>query len=340
MPAPILIVGQGIAGTALGWEFERAGFSFEIADAGLAGAASRVAAGIVNPITGQRFVKNWRVDSLLAPARAFYREIESELSLRILSDVRIWRMFTGSADFARAKEKAERGEWSPYADALTVSPEGFWIEGGFQVDLPVLLQASRHRWIRRGVLQERRVNLAEEEARRDIVILCTGAGIEGERGLGGRLQFERAKGEVIDVASAQAPFEPGVICNQGAWVLPRDRLTAQVGSTYDREAEDLAPTPGARESLEAQFRRMYPKVAYHVVAQHCGWRMSVPDRRPVAGRVPGRERAGIVNGLSSKGTLTAPWIARQWVHHLAEGIAFDAEVAIGRCWRDCLQDSD
>jgi gentisate 1,2-dioxygenase len=31
----------------------------------LATSATRVAAGVVNPITGQRFVKNWRIDSLL-----------------------------------------------------------------------------------------------------------------------------------------------------------------------------------------------------------------------------------------------------------------------------------
>ncbi len=333
MPAPILIVGQGIAGTALGWEFERAGFSFEIADAGLEDAASLVAAGIVNPITGQRFVKNWHIDSLLEPARMFYREIEGELSLRLRHDIRVRRLFSGSAERARACEKAARGEWAPYAVASAIGEDGFWVEGGFQVDLPELLRASRHRWIRRGILQERRANIAAEEARRDIVILCTGAGIEDEYPPGGGLNLEGAKGEVIDVVAAEAPFEPGVIRNQGGWVLPRDRSCAQVGSTYDRTAKDLSPTSVARATLATAFRQMYPNTRYEIVRQHCGWRMSVPDRRPVVGRLRGHERLGVVNGLSSKGVLTAPWLARQWVHHLAEGIAFDAEVAIERCRR-------
>ncbi|HYD83061.1 MAG TPA: hypothetical protein VEA63_03390, partial [Opitutus sp.] len=76
MGANLLIVGQGLAGTLLAWELERAGLTFEIADEGHGRAASRVAAGIINPITGQRLVKSWRVDALLPVARATFRAIE------------------------------------------------------------------------------------------------------------------------------------------------------------------------------------------------------------------------------------------------------------------------
>jgi hypothetical protein len=61
----------------------------------------------------------------------------------------------------------------------------------------------------------------------------------------------------------------------------------------------------------------------------CQWLIAA---RWSAGCLP-MERLGMVNGLSSKGVLTAPWIARQWVNHLAEGIAFDPDIAIERCWR-------
>ncbi|HRE82554.1 MAG TPA: hypothetical protein PLN52_16030, partial [Opitutaceae bacterium] len=98
MPAPILIVGQGIAGTLLAWAFEHAGIDFEIADAGHAEAASRVAAGIVNPITGQRFVKSWRVDELLPLARAVYRELEAELGIPLVREMRVWRRFSRPHD--------------------------------------------------------------------------------------------------------------------------------------------------------------------------------------------------------------------------------------------------
>lgn len=331
MMAPILIVGQGIAGTALGWAFERAGFAFEIADAGLGNSATRVAAGVVNPITGQRFVKNWRIDSLLAPARRFYREVGEEVGEDFVREVRIRRLFSDNEEYARGRQKAARGGWEPYVDAMAVEREGFWINGGFQVDLPRLLEASRERWIRKGILKESRVAFQEEMQRRDMVILCTGVDVYQE--FGDTLKLERAKGEVLEVAASGSPFEPGVILSQEVWVVPRSTGLAQVGSTYDREAVDLSPSPTSREMMVAQFGKMYPKVDGRVVTQLSGWRMSVADRRPVVGRVPAMERLGMVNGLSSKGVLTAPWIARQWVNHLAEGIAFDPDIAIERCWR-------
>lgn len=331
MMAPILIVGQGIAGTALAWEFERAGFAFEIADAGLGGSATRIAAGVVNPITGQRFVKNWRIDSLLEPARKFYRDVGEELGTDLVRVVRIRRLFSDEEEFARGREKAAKGSWAPYVDAASVEREGFWIDGGFQVDPVRLLEASRERWISKGILTERRVAWREEAKRRDMVILCTGAEVYQE--FGDALKLERAKGEVLEVAAAGSPFEPGQIRSQEAWVVPRTASLAQVGSTYDREAPDLSPSAASREMLETHFLRLYPEIDYRIESQLSGWRMSVSDRRPVVGRVPGMERLGLINGLSSKGMLTAPWIARQWVNHLAEGIAFDEAIAISRCWR-------
>src|SRR3569833_227826 len=87
MAAEVRIVGQGLAGSLLGWACERAGISFSIEDCTGVGrpgapapiAASSVGAGIINPITGQRLVKSWRVDSLLPLAVAMYQEIGDTL---------------------------------------------------------------------------------------------------------------------------------------------------------------------------------------------------------------------------------------------------------------------
>lgn len=50
----ILIIGQGIAGSCLAWELKRRGAEFTVADRPIAETASRVAAGLVNPLTGPR----------------------------------------------------------------------------------------------------------------------------------------------------------------------------------------------------------------------------------------------------------------------------------------------
>ena len=48
----ILIIGQGIAGSCLAWELKRRGAEFTVADRPVAETASRVAAGLVNPLPG------------------------------------------------------------------------------------------------------------------------------------------------------------------------------------------------------------------------------------------------------------------------------------------------
>ena len=54
-----LIVGQGIAGSLLAWHLLRLGASIIVIDDNHAGAASLVAAGIINPISGIRMVPSW-----------------------------------------------------------------------------------------------------------------------------------------------------------------------------------------------------------------------------------------------------------------------------------------
>ena len=49
-----LIVGQGLAGTLLAAELEGRGQSIQVVDNNYPRAASKVAAGIMNPVTGRR----------------------------------------------------------------------------------------------------------------------------------------------------------------------------------------------------------------------------------------------------------------------------------------------
>jgi len=327
MPAPLLIVGQGVAGTLLAWEFERAGFDFEIADAGHDEAASRVAAGIVNPITGRRFVKNWRVETLLPAARAAYRELEGALGIPLLREMRVWRMFDAPGDRALASMKLVRGEWGPFVDPASLNDDGFWIESAVHVDLPVLLSAARRRWLAQGRLQVRRVNVMEERDRRDVVVRCVGVAAMAEP-IG--TPYERARGELLRLAVKAGTLESSVIRNLGAWMLPLDTERALVGATYDRAASDLSPSEKSRVELERHAKRLLEGHAFTAQGRQIGWRVTVPDRRPAVGRLPGDDRVGVINGLGSKGTLYAPWLARQWVNHLSEGVPFDPEVDVKR----------
>ena len=54
-----LIVGGGIAGSLLAYNLYKAGKQVRLIQTSMKGEASSVSAGLINPITGKRFVKTW-----------------------------------------------------------------------------------------------------------------------------------------------------------------------------------------------------------------------------------------------------------------------------------------
>ncbi len=77
-PLPLHIVGQGLAGTALAWRCHQRGIPFRIIDEVRSTTASKVAAGLVTPIAGQRLALTQGFH-FLEEMEAFYAGIESLL---------------------------------------------------------------------------------------------------------------------------------------------------------------------------------------------------------------------------------------------------------------------
>src|ERR1700761_3763466 len=75
----LLIIGQGICGSFLQAEAQRAGLTTVVIDEERSDTASKTAAGLINPVTGRRIVKTWMIDDLLAFAREAYGQMEIEL---------------------------------------------------------------------------------------------------------------------------------------------------------------------------------------------------------------------------------------------------------------------
>jgi len=320
----ILIAGQGLAGTLLAWEFERAGISFEIAEGGDNHSATRVAAGIINPITGRRLVKSWGVERFLPAARAAYRELESTLGIPLWRDVRVRRLFAEERERRTFSDKRARGELAPFAG--TADEAGFWIEGAARVELPFLLDAACARWRAQGRLRERVVAPAIEASQYALVIDCGGIG-GARNGAFDFVPWEFSKGEILTLAVDG--LDPGVVLNRGHWVLPLAPGVAAVGATHEPGATEAVPTDAGRAALEESARALLAR-PFVVMGHTAGVRVNLPDKRPVAGRHPANARLGVLNGLGAKGALLAPSLARQWAQHIAAGVPFDAEVDAAR----------
>lgn len=329
MRPDILILGQGLAGTLLAWELERAGIGFRLVDPGHAAAATTAAAGIINPITGRRLVKSWRVDTLLPAARAVYRDLEAELGVPLWRDVRVRRLFADEREGATWREKSARGELAPFAGAGDA--EGFWIEPAARVNLGALLDAARQRWRAMGRLRAESVDAVDQAAATAGyagVIDCTGrAATRG--GAFGFVPWEFSHGEMLELAVSG--LAPDVVLNRRHWIVPVGDGQAWVGATHAPGVGEAAPTSAARAILEASARDLLGAAhPFMVTGQRAGVRVNLPDKRPVAGRHPDSPRLGLCNGLGAKGALWAPLLARQWVNHLTTGAVFDPEIDVAR----------
>lgn len=94
MQVDYLIIGQGICGTFLSWYLQKANRSFLIIDEARSNTASRVAAGIINPVTGRRIVKTWMIDELMPFTLEAYRELGAALDVEAIEQKNIIDFFT------------------------------------------------------------------------------------------------------------------------------------------------------------------------------------------------------------------------------------------------------
>src|SRR5688572_6346370 len=91
------IIGWGLAGATLAWQFYFAKQKFVIHDSG-SNHCTRVAAGIANPIVFKRLTKTWNVDLLLPDAEKFYLQVGEILNQKLISGKNIYYPFTNTED--------------------------------------------------------------------------------------------------------------------------------------------------------------------------------------------------------------------------------------------------
>ena len=152
-----IIVGQGLAGTCLAWELLAFGASVKVIDREAAVTSSRIAAGLITPVTGQRLVKTWRFEELRAAAWTFYRRIESELMCSLLRDTSMIKVFHTETEQEyfekRMSDPAYAGlfrEVTEYPAGVSAPLGGCELLQGGQLDVAEFLSKSRERFRREG----------------------------------------------------------------------------------------------------------------------------------------------------------------------------------------------
>ena len=165
----LVIVGQGLCGTFLSLELERAGISHIVIDEQRPFSASRAAAGLINPVTGRRIVTTWMIDELLPFAADAYGRLRGLLGSSFFEPATVTDFFpTAQMRLAFLRRLEEDGAYlrlpeDDHAwDSVFYSDLGYGvIDPCWLVDVPGLLDAARQRMVARGILREERFEVGE-----------------------------------------------------------------------------------------------------------------------------------------------------------------------------------
>lgn len=340
-----IVLGQGLAGTTLAWHLLWRGARILVLDRDDPRSASRVAAGLMTPVTGQRLVPSWRLAEFWPAAVSFYRRVESETGAAFFSEPGQVRLLAGELERKRVqnRDRPEIADWIR-EPAPPVNPEEFRSEhGSFEMpraarlNVAAFLEASRSHFRSLGIFRE-----ADVDPKRDIQPVADSVQLERHNATAGHLVFCQGFAAAENVWFADIRFDatrgeiltlriPGLteprIVNRGLWLVPLGNGLFRAGATSDWNNLDAGPTAAGREDICARLRE-FLRLPFEVVEHVAGVRPIVEGRHPVLGLHPLHPRLGIFNGLGSKGSLQAPCLAAQLVDLILDGKPIDQRVDV------------
>lgn len=329
----VIILGQGLVGSLLAWRLLQRGQRVLVIDDGHRSAASRAAAGLINPLAGLRFSIPPRVRAWLSHSKDTYAQLETELATRLYYPRDMLRLFRSPAQRERYARRAAQAEaWGLVRQTVTaeapgepvVAPCGGVLQSGTgHLEVALLLDRLQPWLCARGAYQRRPVNYAEihpdakgvrlGDLRAHRLVCC-----EGRRVLQNpwfaHLPWRCNQGELLRLR-ADGPL-PQRIVNGAHWIIPLADGSLRLGATHDPARQDEQTTPGARAQLLDGLQALLGhRPTLQVLEQRGGVRPGVRDAAPILGQHPNAPGLWLCNGFGARGSLTAPWYTDRLVAH-------------------------
>jgi glycine/D-amino acid oxidase-like deaminating enzyme len=345
MQVDYLIIGQGISGTMLSWFLHREGKSFLVIDNGNEYSSSKIAAGIINPVTGRRYAYTWMIEELMDFAIEAYKLLESELDSKFIFEKSIIDFFPSpqmrNAFIERLTENdtylhsyPDQNHFNQYFIHDFGCGE---IKPAYMVNVQLLLACWRkklleNKWIREETfdINELKINeghVSYNETVAQKIIFCEGSsGIENPWFK--LLPYAPNKGEALIIECEELTNQH--IFKKGLMLVPMPVQNVYwIGSNYQWEFEDDQPSQTFYNHA-VNVLNNWLKKPYRVLFHKAAVRPATLERRPFVGLHPHVQQVGILNGMGTKGTSLAPFFAHQLCQHLVYNFPIAPEADIQR----------
>jgi glycine/D-amino acid oxidase-like deaminating enzyme len=345
MQVDYFIVGQGICGTMLSWFLHKEGKSFVIIDDGNEFSSSKIAAGIINPVTGRRYAYTWMIDELIDFALVTYKEFATALESKFIFEKSIIDFFPSpqmrNAFIERLAENdtylhsyPNQNQFNQFFNHDFGCGE---IRPAYMVHVQLLMASWRKKLFDLNAILTEKFELNDLHITEDginyqniscrKIIFC-----DGVSGIANPwfelLPYAPNKGEALIIECEELTNQH--IFKKGLVLAP---LPVQhhywIGSNYKWEFDNDQPSDEfyqyATSVLNGWLKKPY-KVLFHRAAV----RPATLERRPFVGLHPRFQNVGILNGVGTKGTSLAPFFAQQLVQHLVHDLPLSPEADVRR----------
>lgn len=340
----IIIVGQGISGTVLSSALMEQHQKVLVIDDGNKKAASKIASGVINPVTGRRIVKTWQIDEVMPAAVRIYKALENKLNTQIIQQCNIVNFHA-----SEQMQKAFKERISEDPTYLSTQPLPNTIAAAFEAPFGhtvidpcwlIHLENLLHHW--RQYLIEKNTFLQDvfdfkklditaekiiyENYTANKIIFCEGAKGQ-DNPYFKQLPFAPNKGEALLVKIND--LDNQFIYKKAVSIVPWKDSIFWVGSNYEWDNYNDDPSPSFKEKTMAALNE-WLQLPYEVVDHIAAVRPANTQRRPFVGMHPTFKNMGIFNGMGTKGCSLAPYFAEQMTEHILHHTPIDNEATIDR----------
>jgi len=325
-----IILGQGVSGTFLSYYLQKEGKTVLVIDDGEKYTASRIASGVINPVTGRRVVETWMINDIMPFALNAYQELEQQINVTLIQQCNILS-FHSSLQMKQAFEhrlpEANKYLKIPAHEEALQDYFNFSLGVGetspcYLADIQQLILGWRKKLAEREALLEMKFDwkdaLITNEGIRyhDItakkIICCEGAlGVSNPYFRS--LPYAKNKGEVLIVEIPDLPRKN--IYKQGLTIVPWKENLFWIGSPYEWNYSDTRPTAAFKIKTQLQLQQ-WLKLPYRIVDHWAAERPANTERRPFVGVHPLHASVGILNGMGTKGCSLAPYFANELTQSL------------------------
>jgi hypothetical protein len=305
--------------------------------------ASQIASGIINPVTGRRIVRTWKIEELLPFAYNAYQNFGEKFGISIVKECKVIDFHPSlqmkEAFQKRVTEETEylhdtnSDEWEKYFNFYYGVGE---ISPCLLIDLNTFLGKQSEILREQNALLSETFNLNECSISETSVkfknivatkiIFCDGA--EGTNNpYFKNLPFALNKGEALIVSIPDLPAEN--IYKQGISIVPWKNGLFWIGSSYEWNFKDDKPTLAFKDKITFQLKNML-KLPFEVTDHFAALRPANIERRPFVGLHPLYNNVGILNGMGTKGCSLAPFFANALTQHFCYNKSILPEADIKR----------